>query len=90
MASIKIPNPLRSYVNGQAEVKVRAGTASSALDDMLEQFPAFRPHLCKADGSPRAFVNFFLNGTNIKDLQGMETPIGPEDILNLVPAIAGG
>ena len=90
MASIRIPSPLRSYVNGQAEVRVRAATAGSALEDMLAQFPAFRPHLCKGDGSPRAFVNLFLNGINIRDLQGLETPLGPEDILNLVPAIAGG
>jgi molybdopterin synthase sulfur carrier subunit len=90
MASIKIPNPLRSYVNGLAEVRVQGATAGSALEDMLEQFPAFRLHLCKDDGSLRAFVNLFLDGTNIRDLQGLDTPVGPEDTLTLIPAIAGG
>jgi molybdopterin converting factor small subunit len=90
MALIRIPNPLRSYVNGQAEIQVQGLTAGSALEDLLQQFPAFRPHLCKENGSPRAFVNLFLDGTNIRDLHGLETPIGPEDILTLIPAIAGG
>ena len=90
MPSLKIPNPLRSYVNGQAEVLVQGATAGVALKDMLVQYPAFRPHLCREDGSLRAFVNLYLNGINIRDLQGLDTPLGPEDILNLVPAIAGG
>jgi len=90
MPVVKIPNPLRSYVNGQAEVLVSGVTAGAALEDMLAQYPAFRPHLCKEDGSLRAFVNLFLERSNIRDLQGLDTPLEPNDILNLVPSIAGG
>ena len=90
MPSLRIPAPLRSYVDGQAEVLVQAATAAAAMQELLDQFPAFRPHLCKEDGSLRAFVNLFLNGTNLRDLQGLETPLAPDDILNLVPSIAGG
>jgi molybdopterin converting factor small subunit len=90
MPSLRIPTPLRSYVNGKGEVLVNGVTAGAAMQDLLEQFPAFRPHLCKEDGSLRAFVNLFLDGTNLRDLQGLETPLKPEDILNLVPSIAGG
>jgi molybdopterin converting factor small subunit len=87
---MKIPNPLRPYVNGQAEVLVKGVTAGEALEDMLAQYPAFRPHLCKDDGSLRAYVNLFLGKRNIRDLQGLDTPLLPEDTLNLIPAIAGG
>jgi molybdopterin synthase sulfur carrier subunit len=90
MPIVKIPNPLRPYVNGQAEVQVQGATAGAALEDMLAKYPAFRPHLCKDDGSLRAFVNLFLNRCNIRDLQGLDTPIQSEDILTLVPSIAGG
>ena len=90
MPKIFIPSPLRSYVNGQADVRVQGATVSAALDDMLTQFPTFRPHLCKEDGSLRPFVNIFLGKSNIMDLQGLDTPLTPEDVLNLVPSIAGG
>jgi molybdopterin converting factor small subunit len=90
MPIVKIPNPLRPYVDGLAEVTVRGATAGAALDDMLAQYPAFRPHLCKDDGSLRAFVNLFLGKSNIRDLQGLDTPLAPGDSLNLVPSIAGG
>jgi molybdopterin converting factor small subunit len=90
MPVMKIPHLLRPYVNGQAEVSVQGATAGAALQDMLVQFPAFKPHLCKEDGSLRAFVNLFLGKSNIHDLQGLDTPLKADDILNLVPAIAGG
>jgi molybdopterin synthase sulfur carrier subunit len=90
MPSIRIPHPLRPYVNGQAEVVVQGATARLALEDMLIQFPAFRSHLCKEDGSLRAYVNLFLGKVNIRDLQGLDTSLSSDDILNLIPAIAGG
>ncbi|HEX7621566.1 MAG TPA: MoaD/ThiS family protein [Anaerolineales bacterium] len=90
MPFFKIPALLRPYVNGQAQVPVQGATASEALENMLAQFPAFRPHICKDDGSLRAFVNLYLDKTNIRDLQGLDTPLAPEETLNLVPAIAGG
>ena len=90
MPVIKIPNPLRSYVNGQAEVSVQGTTAGAALQDMLAQFPAFRPHLCKEDGSLRAFVNLFLGKSNIRDLQGLDTPLSLMIFSTLFLAIAGG
>ena len=90
MPVIKIPYPLRSYVSGQAEVPVQGATAGTALNDMLRLFPAFRPQLCKEDDSLRAFVNLFLEKNNIRDLQGLDTPLRPEDVLTLVPSIAGG
>jgi molybdopterin converting factor small subunit len=90
MPTIRIPNPLRPYVNGQAEVSVNGTTVGEALEDMLAQFPAFRPHLCKDDGSLRSFVNLFLNKNNVRDLQGLDTPLMSKDVLNLVPSIAGG
>jgi molybdopterin converting factor small subunit len=90
MPTISIPYALRSYVHGKTEVPVQGATAGESLEDMLTQFPAFRPQLCKEDGSLRAFVNLFLNGQNIRDMQGLDTRLDPDDILNLVPSIAGG
>ncbi len=90
MPNIRIPTPLRSYVNGQAEVSVQGNTAGQALESLLVQFPAMRPHLTGQDGGLRAFVNLFLDGKNIRDMQGLDTPLLPEAVLSLIPSIAGG
>jgi adenylyltransferase/sulfurtransferase len=41
-------------------------------------------------GELRPFVNLFVGENNIKDLQGVNTPIQDGDKLVLIPSIAGG
>jgi molybdopterin converting factor small subunit len=90
MPVIKMPAPLRSYVNGLAEVPVRGATVGAVIGDLMEQYPIMRPHLADPAGTLRPFVNLFLGSNNIKDLQGLDTLLNPEDVLILVPSIAGG
>jgi adenylyltransferase/sulfurtransferase len=90
MPILKIPAPLRPYVNGQSEVTVRGATAGEAMSDLAAQFPAFRPHLFDGEGCLRPFINLFFGVQNIKDLRGLETPLSETDALTLVPSIAGG
>ncbi|MCI0521720.1 MAG: MoaD/ThiS family protein [Chloroflexi bacterium] len=90
MPTLRIPSPLRSYTNGQAEVNVQGVTVGDALADLTTQFPTLRPHLFNGQAELRPFVNLFLNEENIKDLQGLATPLGGSDRLMLIPSIAGG
>ncbi len=90
MPFLRIPTPLRSYVNGQREVSVVATNAAEAMESLMVQFPALRPHLTNSRGELRPFVNLFLGENNIRDLQGLDTPLGEADQLILIPAIAGG
>jgi adenylyltransferase/sulfurtransferase len=60
------------------------------MQALVAQYPALKPHLYNGDGQLRPFVNLFLNRKNIRDLQGLETPLAEEDELMLIPSIAGG
>ncbi len=90
MATLKIPTPLRSYTNGQAEVAVDGANVAQAMDNLIEKFPTLRPHLYNGDGNLRPFVNLFVGENNIKDLQGLETPLDENARVILIPSIAGG
>ena len=90
MSTLKIPTPLRSYTNGQVEVTVNGGNIASAMISLTNQYPTLKPHLYNEFGELRAFVNLFLGENNINDLQGLETPLGENDRLILIPSIAGG
>ena len=90
MPAIRIPTPLRSYTHGQNEVAVRGQTVSEAMGDLIIQYPALQPHLFNGQGSLRPFVNLFLGEENVRDLQGLETPLKEDDHLLLIPSIAGG
>ena len=90
MSTLKIPTPLRPYAGGQNRIEVHGDTVGGALDKLVNDYPDIRQHIMNDSGELRPFVNLFLNGENVKDLQGAETPLGQDDRLMLIPSIAGG
>jgi molybdopterin synthase sulfur carrier subunit len=90
MPVLRIPTPLRAYTNGQAEVNVTGANISEALNDLTVQYPTIKPHLFNDAGDLRPFVNLFVGEHNIKDLQGINTPIKDGEKIMLIPSIAGG
>jgi molybdopterin converting factor small subunit len=90
MPSIRIPTPLRTYTEGQSEVAVQGGSVAEALSDLVSQYPSLKPHLFNGSDGLRPFVNLFLNEENVRELQGLETPLQSGDRLMLIPSIAGG
>ena len=90
MPVLRIPTPLRAYTSGKSEVSVGGSSVGEALTDLTIQFPTIKPHLFNEGGELRPFVNLFLGENNIKDLQGVNTPITDGDKLVLIPSIAGG
>jgi adenylyltransferase/sulfurtransferase len=90
MPVLRIPTPLRAYTNGQSEVRVSGANISDALADLTVQYPALKPHLFNDGGDLRPFVNLFVGENNIKDLQGVDTPIRDGEKIMLIPSIAGG
>jgi molybdopterin converting factor small subunit len=90
MTTLRIPTPLRAYTSGKSEVNVTGVKISEALTDLTTQFPAIKPHLFNEGGELRPFVNLFVGENNIKDLQGVDTPIKDGDRIMLIPSIAGG
>jgi adenylyltransferase/sulfurtransferase len=49
-----------------------------------------KQHIFNEEGALRPFINLFLDEDNINDLQGLETPLGENDRLMMLPSIAGG
>ena len=90
MPTLKVPAPLRSYTGGKNEVPVRGATVGEAISDLVDSYPSLKPHLFNGSGDLRPFVNLFLADENVKDLQGMDTPLQEGDRLMLIPSIAGG
>jgi len=90
MPIIKIPTPLRPYTDSLKEVNVHGKTVDAALDSLLSLYPDLGKNIYNEEGQLRAFVNLFLGEDHIKDLQGLDTPLREEDILRIIPSIAGG
>ena len=46
--------------------------------------------LCEESGELRRFVNVYVNGEDVRFLQGLGTALGDGDEISIVPAVAGG
>ena len=90
MPTLRIPTPLRPYTDGASEIPVDTGSVAAALDKLVSQYPALSAHLFTDEGQLRAFVNLFLNDEDVRYINGVETPLGEDDQLMIIPSIAGG
>ena len=90
MSRIKIPPVLRSSTGGEKEVAADGGDVGEVLRALAEQHPATRDQLFGEDGSLNRYVNVYLNDEDVRVLDGLETPVQPEDTLVILPAMAGG
>ncbi len=90
MARVLLPMPLRPYAENQRSVDVQGSTVREALEDLVQRYPRLRPHLMREDGALQPYVHLFLNGEDIRNLQGLDTPLPQQAELRLIPSIAGG
>ena len=57
---------------------------------LVERFPALRGQLLTDDGDLNRFVNVYVNGQDVRYLDGLGTKVEPRDEVRLLPAMAGG
>lgn len=87
---VMIPTPLRQYTERKEAVEIEASSVADALQRLTAQFNGLRKHLYNDEGKLRSFVNIYLNDEDIRYLQKDKTPVNPNDVISIVPSIAGG
>ena len=87
---VRIPGPLRRVTNGEQQVEVDATSVLETIDALDSKYPGIKERLCDESGDLRHFVNVYLNGEDVRFLQGLETATKAGDELSIVPAVAGG
>jgi molybdopterin converting factor small subunit len=90
MPTVRFPAVMKYYVNNQAEFLVPAATVSELVSQVIERYPSIRFHLVDSEGKLRKHFNVFVNGTHIRDLNGMDTQLKVEDKVILMASAAGG
>jgi len=90
MSTVRIPPTLRAATGGEKLVTVPGGTVREVIRGLVAAHPGLESQLLAQDGDLNRFVNAFLNDTDVRHLQALETPVADEDTLVLLPAMAGG
>lgn len=90
MPSVRIPTPLRKLTSEKDEVVISASNIEELIEKMESQFPGIKNRLCDESGNLRRFINLYVNNEDIRFLNGKETALKDEDVVSIIPAIAGG
>lgn len=89
-ASVKIPTQLRTLTDGSEEIAADGATVAEIIENLESRHPGFRARLLDDSGALRRFVNVYLEGEDVRFLDGVGTPVPDGASISIIPAVAGG
>lgn len=93
--TLLIPAALRMHCEGVDRLEVGAATVRDALAAAGERHPSLLQYVLTRgdalhDRKLRPFVKVFLRNNDVRDLEGLDTPLADGDTVMIVPSVAGG
>ncbi len=88
MSVVRIPPTLRTDTGGERQVEAEGDDVRGVLEDLTARYPALASQLIE-DGAVAAFVNVYLDGEDVRTLDGLDTEVNGKSMI-LLPAMAGG
>ena len=89
MTIVRIPPTLREEAGGEREVLAEGSTVREVLDDLASRFPALGARILD-NGGVAPFVNVYVEGEDVRTLDGLDTVVDHGSSVILLPAMAGG
>ena len=90
VVTVLLPGALAEQADGARTLQVVGSTVREVFDALDSAWPGMAFRLCYETGELRTFVNVFVNGRNVRYLQGLETPVTVGATLHILPSVAGG
>ena len=87
---IKIPTPLREFTNGESTVLANGENIKDLIINMDKSYSGIYDRLIDSTGDIFGFVNIYVNGEDVKYLEGLATKLSGNEEITIVPAVAGG
>src|SRR3954471_6392272 len=87
---IRLPTILRAEANGQATVKADGAPVGGVFDDLVRQYPGVAGRVVTEDGTLHKFVNVYVNDDDVRYLEKLDTKVADDDVVSILPAVAGG
>ena len=86
---VRIPGSLREWFNGLDEAVCDGSTVKECFDQIQLQYPDFSDRILDDTGEMTNVI-VFLNGENISNIKGLDTPVDNGDEIGIIPLAAGG
>ena len=87
---VEIPYHLRQFTDGENIVELAANSVVECLVNLESQFAGLKGRLVDSEGRLRLFANIYINGDDIRWVQGLATPLKSGDEVTIVPFVPGG
>jgi sulfur-carrier protein len=88
--TIHVPAALRDCCKGASELFLSAPSVRAALEQLERSQPSLHRSVCDETGTVRRHVNLFVNTSNVRDREGLDTVLVPGDVITILPAVSGG
>ena len=87
---VRLPTLLRPATGGKAKVSADGSTVGEVLRSLISEHPALGVQVMTEDGELHRFVNVYLNDDDVRYLERLDTRVGSDDVVSILPAVAGG
>src|SRR5207237_6992012 len=87
MSTVRIPPTLRPEVGGARQVEATGATVREVLDDLTSRYGALKAQLFE-DEEIAPYVNVYVEGEDVRTLDGLDTAVRDGATVILLPAIA--
>ena len=87
---VRIPTILRPDAGGQAVVDANGATLGEIFDDLVTRFPGLKDKVITEDGQLHKFVNVYVNDDDARYLDKLASKVADDDVITVLPAVAGG
>lgn len=88
--TVKVPTALRKLTGGEDSIEAQGASITEIIADLEARYPGFNAKLYDGSGALRRFINIFVNGEDIRFLDGANTAVTDGAEISIVPSIAGG
>jgi molybdopterin converting factor small subunit len=93
MVRLLVPRLLAECTGGQRELSISLagpGTVGAVLDSVAADHPVFDRRVRDETGALRRHVNVYVEGEDVRRLDGLATRVGPDDEVMVIQSVAGG
>ena len=87
---VRLPTLLRPHTGGDASVSAEGATVAEVFAELVQRYPGLEGQLIDDGGGLHKFVNVYRNDDDIRYLEQLDTKLSDNDVVSILPAVAGG
>lgn len=90
MAIVLFAGELRKLISGKDEVRIVVGDIEECIDTLEKNFPGVKDVVYDKNGELADSINIYINGDNIRYLNGVVSSLKETDEVNIMSGFAAG